>query len=145
MLVDPRFPPLDPVMKLIFATVGGGGGFVRVARGIYNGAGFNFHNRLRGEEWEDFWDDEPGPCPSYGVADSIEQWRSLFEAKVEADPHEYCVGFTEVRRGEQPRDGGWRWHKWGEYVGVHEPQCEYLHDEPEIESVVTFAVCRRKS
>lgn len=145
MLSDPKFPPINPVMRAIIAITGGSGGLTRIDRGIYDGAGFNFRHFLNQRQWEDFLDDEPGPCPSYGVADSIDQWRSLYEAKVEADAHEYCVGFTEVRRAEQPLEGGWRWHKWGEYVGTREPQCEYLHDEPEIESVVTFAVMRRKN
>ena len=29
----------------------------------------------------------------------------------------------------QPEDGGWRWHKWGPYIGVKEPHAEYIFDE----------------
>ena len=29
------------------------------------------------------------------------------------------------------KGGGWRWHKWGPYVGKGEPTMEYLDDEDE--------------
>ena len=34
--------------------------------------------------------------------------------------------------------GGWRWHKWGEYLGVHEPQHEYLSYEQGIDYVLSY-------
>lgn len=34
--------------------------------------------------------------------------------------------------------GGWRWHKWGEYLGVHEPQHEYLSYEKGIDYVLSY-------
>ena len=34
--------------------------------------------------------------------------------------------------------GGWRWHKWGEYIGVHEPQHEYLSCEKGIDYVLSY-------
>jgi hypothetical protein len=34
--------------------------------------------------------------------------------------------------------GGWRWHKWGEYIGVHEPQHEYLSYEQGIDYVLSY-------
>ena len=36
------------------------------------------------------------------------------------------------------RWGGWRWHKWGEYIGVHEPQHEYLSYEKGIDYVLSY-------
>lgn len=33
---------------------------------------------------------------------------------------------------------GWRWHKWGEYIGKHTPCCEYLSDEKGIDYVLTW-------
>lgn len=33
---------------------------------------------------------------------------------------------------------GWRWHKWGEYIGVHEPQHEYLSCEQGIDYVLSY-------
>ena len=34
--------------------------------------------------------------------------------------------------------GGWRWQKWGEYIGVHEPQHEYLSYEKGIDYVLSY-------
>lgn len=34
--------------------------------------------------------------------------------------------------------GGWRWHKWGEYIGLHEPQHEYLSCEEGIDYVLSY-------
>ena len=50
------------------------------------------------------------------------------------------ISVTEMRKDEQPEDGGWRWHKWGEYIGKQEPKCEYLYDEPNIDSVYVFHI-----
>lgn len=119
------------------------GGALNPARlrvGVYENCGFNFANAIDRRGWEDFFDDEA--IPSYGVVDSIDQLFEKFGATIEASPLGHAVGFTEVRRGDQPSDGGWRWHKWGKYHGTREPRCEYLHDEPEIESVMTFSVVR---
>ena len=34
--------------------------------------------------------------------------------------------------------GGWRWHKWGEYIGHHKIKHEYLNDEKGIDFVFTW-------
>lgn len=36
--------------------------------------------------------------------------------------------------------GGWRWHKWGEYIGLHEPQHEYLSYEKGIDYVLSYSL-----
>lgn len=35
---------------------------------------------------------------------------------------------------------GWRWHKWGKYLGVHEPQHEYLSCEQGIDYVLSYSI-----
>ena len=114
----------------------------RLSEGVYDGCGFNFHICLPHGEYEQW--SHPDDVPAYGVADSVEQFMSLYGEKLRASPHAYAVGFTTVKKSEQGAEGGWRWHKWGPYVGTKEPTAEYLHDEPEIEEVVTFSVVRRK-
>lgn len=37
--------------------------------------------------------------------------------------------------------GGWRWHKWGEYIGKHTPQYEYLDHENGIDYVLVWKLC----
>ena len=73
-----------------------------------------------------------------GVCDDPEQ--AVTKLRLRERPEKYFVSFVEIRRADQPRDGGWRWHKWGEYIGDKAPQAEYLHDEPDIERVFTFSV-----
>jgi hypothetical protein len=52
---------------------------------------------------------------------------------------------TEVRKDDQPKQGGWRWHKWGPYIGTHEKQFEYLADEEGIERVFCYHIVLRVS
>lgn len=37
--------------------------------------------------------------------------------------------------------GGWRWHKWGEYIGKHTPQYEYLDHETGVDYVLVWKLC----
>jgi hypothetical protein len=76
----------------------------------------------------------------YGVCDSPEQFMSRFGDALKASPRKFVISFVEVLRSEQAATGGWRWHKWGDYVGVCQPTTEYLADEPIIESVFTYHV-----
>lgn len=57
----------------------------------------------------------------------------------------YLVTITEFHKADEPSEGGWRWHKWGPYLGAHEPQCEYLHDEPEIDSAAVAHIYQIKN
>ncbi len=79
-----------------------------------------------------------GYLSPFGVCDSIEQWKEHCKALIDHPTLKVFASFCEIRKDEQPKKGGWRWHKWGPYIGVHEPQCEYLYDEPEIESVFVY-------
>jgi hypothetical protein len=76
----------------------------------------------------------------YGVADSVEQIINHPEYKKQfidsEDKFVLCV--TPIYREHQPKHGGWRWHKWGEYIGDHEIQCEYLYNEKDIDVVYVF-------
>ena len=77
---------------------------------------------------------------TYGVADNVEQVKNKFAEAIKSETDEYVISVTEVRKDEQSDEGGWRWHKWGEYIGKQDPQCEYLADEPKIESVYCFHI-----
>ena len=76
----------------------------------------------------------------YGVCDNFEQILEKYKALVEDTYRHYTIGLTEVKKSDQPDCGGWRWHKWGEYIGDHEPTCEYLYDEPIIEKVFVYSI-----
>lgn len=76
----------------------------------------------------------------YGVCDHytqiIHQYRHLL-----FDPaHSYVIVVCEITKKEQPETGGWRWRKWGPYIGNHHISYEYLYDEPEVESVYCYRI-----
>ena len=116
----------------------------RMDVGLYAECDYNF----RGPEgWEDSWpywapSEAKGP-PCYGVADSVDQFIELYGKFIEESPHSFAVGFTMARRSNQPAQGGWRWEKWGRYIGTQDSKADYLYDEPTIESVVVFSVVRK--
>lgn len=77
----------------------------------------------------------------YGVADNVEQVKEYVKEMIDANnPNPIVISLTEMRKDQQPEEDGWRWHKWGKYIGKQEPQCEYLFDEPNINSVYVFHV-----
>ncbi len=68
----------------------------------------------------------------YGVADNASQVIEHFKAIEKErgiDFGDCVICLRPIRKDKQPSDGGWRWHKWGEYIGVKNPQCEYIYDE----------------
>lgn len=67
----------------------------------------------------------------YGVGDSIEQIKEYFKEEIEDPNRKYFITATPVFQDKENKGkgGGWRWHKWGEYIGKLEPKCEYLDDE----------------
>ena len=76
------------------------------------------------------------------MCDSLEQLRDTkIYAGLVSDPGPVVLVLTPVRKCDEDPDG-WRWHKWGEYVGLQDPRCEYLHDEPMIELVYIFDAVR---
>lgn len=77
---------------------------------------------------------------TYGVADSVSQIYRKYRKVLNNPDYLFIVDVCEVRKDHQPEDGGWRWHKWGTYIGKKEPQCEYLYDEPKIDSVFVFHI-----
>jgi hypothetical protein len=50
----------------------------------------------------------------------------------------------KISKKDQPYVGGWRWHKWGKYIGDQNPMCEYIADEPEIDFVYVYNLYKVK-
>lgn len=82
--------------------------------------------------------EEVGYLGPYGVCDSLDQLLSAY--RFDEDPLLYCISLCEVRREHEPDSGGWRWHKWGEYIGTQKPTSEYMAHEPVIESVWCYHI-----
>lgn len=99
------------------------------------------------EDKRDAWTiyKESGHLSSYGVCDGIDNLRLHPDyLDILNGPRKFTVFITEVRRADQPEDGGWRWHKWGPYIGSYEPQHEYIYDEA-IDSVWLFNIVEHRS
>ena len=54
--------------------------------------------------------------PAYGTCDYPQQLAERF------DKYTGSVYMLSVLRINQPKEGGWRWHKWGEYCGDERPE-----------------------
>lgn len=78
----------------------------------------------------------------YGVADNVEQIKNYFKEEIEDLNRKFFIYTTPVAQEKENkgRGGGWRWEKWGEYIGNLNPQCEYLDDEEFGEDFVGFVI-----
>lgn len=68
---------------------------------------------------------------SYGVADTIEQIKEYYKKELNLKTRKFTIDVTPVwqQRENKGKGGGWRWHKWGKYIGELNPQHEHLDDE----------------
>jgi hypothetical protein len=76
----------------------------------------------------------------YGVCDNYKQIIERDEdaiACINSDDH-FIIVLCKISKKDQPDVGGWRWHKWGKYIGDQHPMCEYIADEPEIDFVYVY-------
>lgn len=110
--------------------------------GFYEG-GFNFELDFRGKQIYD--KDYPqfteeGSIGCYGVCDSPDQLAFMLPVEIIHSEKKYVISMVKLEKKDQPDWGGWRWHKWGEYIGNQSPQCEYLYNEPIIETVWTYHI-----
>lgn len=78
---------------------------------------------------------------SYGVCDSPEQFLECYKDVLDNPERNYAVYLTPIKKKDQPSEGGWRWHKWGRYIGKQKREGhEYLYDEPNIELVYAYHI-----
>jgi hypothetical protein len=125
---DPRIHSLE--WNPILAIISAGKGTKELLPGVYEVHHFGM------------W---PFPVPSYhdthsGVCDSADQLLEHYGALCEDGGSHYVAFLTPIVKADQPSHGGWRWHKWGEYIGKQKPTCEYMYDEPEIEKVYVYTI-----
>lgn len=94
-----------------------------------------------GNRFRDF-PDLPDGLYMYGVCDGLDNYMEKQGRALDALDKKYFVTLTVVERdpdGKGKRQG-WRWHKWGPYIGACEPEREYLDDEEGIDQVYCFQV-----
>lgn len=121
----------------------------RVSKGVYImklDYRFNFDNYLedKGVGYASWYDqDNEYSFTPYGVCDGYEQILGKYPQIVESKD-QYVVSLTKVQKIGQPVNNGWRWCKWGEYIGIQEPNREYIYDEPDIEEVYVYEIYKIK-
>ena len=139
MLDDYSFPRTEPILAAIALMNDNPPQTWRTTTGVYQIGHFNWPG-ARGavEEYP-----ELGDFNSYGVCDSYEQ--ILEQCPALQDPNrQFVITITPIVRANQSPEGGWRWHKWGPYIGTFNPQCEYLYDEVGIDRVFCFHIYELK-
>lgn len=137
MLIDePQAEVQDFVLSLIASVNGNNPETKRIQEGVYLIGHFGSSNFLEG--YEEYPEIKGGVGP-YGVCDSPEQLLEKCPFLLKSS-RKFVVTLTPVEKATQSESGGWRWHKWGTYIGDQKPQCEYLYDEPVIEKVYVFHI-----
>jgi hypothetical protein len=137
MLKTPTRLYKDPIMDIM----SGGKEPINRGEGLIEIFHFASDIMLYGQNGD--WKFKVEGISKYGVCDSIEQFIGKFKDLLEKEPRNLAVFFTHIAKDPENagNGGGWRWHKWGEYVGEGEPTTEYLDDEPEFENgVYTYKV-----
>lgn len=89
----------------------------------------------------DKWIEYTGnPVACFGVVD---HWTQLPLEALEHDERNLLVFLGRHAKEDQDERGGWRWHKWGPYLGVFQEQAranEYLYDTPDVIEVWSYRI-----
>jgi hypothetical protein len=131
---------------------------IKIATGVFVTPDLNINHFIRDEiiddlysfsfrTWEEMIEydpesDEYNPHAlqkqNYGVCDNYGQ--ILRYLPIVRDPRNFIVILTPIYKKHQPKRDGWRWEKWGEYIGIQNSKADYLYDEPEIEMIYVYHV-----
>lgn len=76
----------------------------------------------------------------YGVCDNASQVIEYMSVREYDEDKEYLIVLTPILKDNQPDRDGWRWEKWGEYIGTQKSNADYLADESSIDMVYVFDV-----
>lgn len=77
---------------------------------------------------------------NYGVCDNYEQILEKIPQLVSDPDRKFFIILKEMLKSDQSKNGGWRWCKWGPYIGTQNSVADYLFDEPEIEKIICFQI-----
>lgn len=139
LINDDRAVAPDYVLAVVASTNGRSARPVRLREGVYQVGHFGSSNWPTGyEQYPDLADFSP-----YGVCDDFEQVLDACPV-IELGDRKFIVTVTPIVREDQPTTGGWRWHKWGPYIGAQEPKSEYLSDDLHIDKVLVYHVYEKK-
>lgn len=142
MLVDITKKNISQNMQMLFSLCGPGIPDKHIQTGVYQIGHFSFDEYIEEEHnhYPDL-DEFSKDIHCYGVCDSAEQLlKNLEESGLIKSNRKFVIAITLIEKSEQSPSGGWRWHKWGPYIGEHEITTEYLYDEEKIERVYVYHI-----
>lgn len=127
MLVNPKLQR-DPYADIML-LIGQGGKDIMLQEGVFLTPSFSFGHKIAEphETYPEF-DDNYEYSP-YGVCDEAGQVLERYSEWLNDPERRFCISLTKITKSEEPSSGGWRWHKWGAYIGTKQPQYEYIYDE----------------
>jgi hypothetical protein len=75
----------------------------------------------------------------YGVCDNYAQIIEQCD-ELKNENRNFVISITLIEKSKQSPEGGWRWCKWGDYIGNQKSECEYIYDEPKINEVYCYHI-----
>lgn len=135
MLIDePKVLEMDVISKMIANMNGNITSVIRHQKGVYERGDFGSSDFLK--EYEQYPDLNIG---SYGICDNI---KNLLDTclDLENSDRKFVITLTKIERDKEPSFGGWRYHKWGDYIGNQEPENEYIYDDKHIDVVYCYSI-----
>lgn len=76
----------------------------------------------------------------FGVCDNYKQILQHHKDLLNNTNKNYVIILSTIERKNQDPTGGWRWHKWGPYIGTQNPKHEYLYDDTHIDKVYVYTI-----
>lgn len=144
MLVkDSYFLKSDYILAMVSICSGNSTKQIEISNGVYEIGHFGSSQWPSTKDYDHCPEFDNISC--YGVCDHYEQILEREPCLVNDPDRKFIITITPILKANQEPDGGWRWHKWGEYIGTKNPQCEYLYDEPDIEKVYCYHIYERKN
>lgn len=131
MLVNINVGRGDPILDMIAQVNGNSTDIINVDVGIYQIGDFSFDMRLKQYNVNEYAEVNNGDeyFGSYGVCDDVENFKDKLKHIIDDKVRKFVVSFTPIEKSTESPRGGWRWHKWGDYIGNKNPQHEYIYDE----------------
>jgi len=140
MLKTPKAFINDPVLGFIAKVGNRTKSTTVIEEGVVQIGHFSLDIMIWGRNAPEFYMGYPeiAGIPAGGVCDSPQQFLDRFRKQLQDDKRTFVVSFTHIAKDPSNRGqgGGWRWHKWGEYIGTGKPEHEYLDDEEGFEDGV---------
>lgn len=75
----------------------------------------------------------------HGVSDDIAQILANHPV-LQEEGRKFYIQVRPIYRKNQPERDGWRWCKWGPYIGDKNPTADYLYDCTDIDYVLCYHI-----